>query len=144
MGFFDPLYPAPLLLGTNVSAMAATIFQLYLDRWPVEQLPLAAKQMIGLHRHFVFNFECCWRLPELALLAGNMLTHVAKLLPAFPTGYWDRCPKKTPGRLRRILARDGYPSDYAFNPKMRPKASKTDHLAVYRRQRHVIKDTSTG
>ena len=97
-GFFDPRYRAPLILGANFDASAATIYHLYLDRWPVEQLPLAAKQMIGLHRHFVSNFTCCWRLPELALLAGNMLTHVAMLLPVIPTGFWDRRPKKTPGR----------------------------------------------
>ena len=105
-----------------------TIFQLYLDRWSVEQLPLATKQMIGLQRHFVFNTACCWRLPELGLLAGNMLTHVAKLVPPMPTGYWDRMPKRTPGRLRRVLAQSKILEIYAFDPRIRPKVSKTDHL----------------
>lgn len=92
--FFDPLYVHPLLLATNVMLTAAAAFKLYLDRWPVEQLPLAAKQTLGLGRHFVFAPVCCQRLPELALLAGNILTYLAATLPPLPTGFWDRCPKK--------------------------------------------------
>jgi hypothetical protein len=38
--FFDPLYRKSLVLGTNVVAQPETIFRLYLDRWPVEQVPL--------------------------------------------------------------------------------------------------------
>jgi hypothetical protein len=71
-----------------------TIFRLYLDRWPVEQIPLVAKQMLGLHRQFVFAPESCCRLPELAFLLGNILTYLATVLPPLPTGFWDRCPKK--------------------------------------------------
>jgi hypothetical protein len=92
--FFDPLYVHPLVLATNVTLSAATAFQLYLDRWPVEQLPLVAKQTLGLGRHFVFAPECCQRLPELALLAGNILTYLAAILPPMPTGFWDQDPKK--------------------------------------------------
>jgi hypothetical protein len=95
--FFDPLYINPLVLATNVTLLAATAFKLYLDRWPVEQLPLAAKQTLGLGRHFVFAPECCQRLPELALLAGNILTFLAAILPPMPTGFWDRRPKKRQG-----------------------------------------------
>lgn len=91
--FFDPLYVEPLVLGTNVSLSAETAFKMYLDRWPVEQVPLAAKQILGLGRHFVFAPESCQRLPELSLLTGNMLTHLAASLPPMPTGFWDRCPK---------------------------------------------------
>jgi hypothetical protein len=92
--FNDPLYRTPLLLATNLSACAETILRLYLDRWPVEQPPLAAKQMIGLQRQFVFAPVSCLRLPELALLTGNILTYLAAVLPAVPTGFWDRHPKK--------------------------------------------------
>ncbi len=42
----DPLFKTPLVLGTNLSATPEIIFRLYLDRWPVEQIPLAAKQML--------------------------------------------------------------------------------------------------
>ena len=92
--FFDPLYREPLVLGINVTVIPETAFHLYLDRWPVEQIPLTAKQMIGLHRHFVFAYESCQRLPELALLAANILTYLAAVLPPMPTGFWDRRPKK--------------------------------------------------
>jgi hypothetical protein len=93
--FFDPLYKTPLVLGTNLAqAQPLTIFCLYLDRWPVEQIPLVAKQMLGLHRQFVFVPESCHRLPELALLLANVLTYLAAVLPPMPTGFWDRHPKK--------------------------------------------------
>jgi len=95
--FFDPLYQTPLVLGTNLTqAQPLTIFCLYLDRWPVEQIPLVAKQMLGLHRQFVFAPESCCRLPELAFLLGNILTYLAAVLPPLPTGFWDRRPKKRP------------------------------------------------
>ena len=55
MGFFDPLYTNPLILATNVDAQSETIFCLYRDRWPVGQVPLVAKQIVGLYRQFVFN-----------------------------------------------------------------------------------------
>jgi hypothetical protein len=93
--FFDPLYDTPLVLGTNLTqAHPLTIFCLYQDRWPVEQIPLVAKQMLGLHRQFVFAPESCCRLPELALLLANILTYLAATLPPLPTGFWDRRPKK--------------------------------------------------
>ena len=101
--FHDPLYKKPLVLSTNLSAKAGTIFRLYLDRWPVEQPPLVAKQMLGLHRQFVFSPISCQRLPELALLAGNILTYLAAVLPPIPTGFWDRRPKKR---------RDGFGEPY--------------------------------
>lgn len=94
--FFDPRYRDPLVLATNIAASPEAIYQLYGDRWPVEQPPLAAKQMLGLHRHFVFAPASIWRLPELALLLGNVLTIAATLLPPLPSGYWDRRPKKRP------------------------------------------------
>lgn len=95
--FFDPLYVDPLVVATNVTVTAATAFKLYLARWPIEQLPLAAKQILGLGRQFVFAPESCQRLPELALLAGNILTYLAAVLPPLSTGFWDRHPKKRPG-----------------------------------------------
>jgi hypothetical protein len=61
----DPLYRAPLVLGTNLAASPATIFQLYLDRWPVEEVPLVCKQLLDLQRQFVFAALARFRLPEL-------------------------------------------------------------------------------
>lgn len=105
--FFDPRFRDPLVLATNLAATAATSYQLYCDRWPVEQVPLAAKQMLGLQRQFVFAPPSVWRLPELALLLGNVLTIVATVLPPLPSGYWDKHPKKRPAgcgeRWNRLL-----------------------------------------
>ena len=85
--------------------------------------------MVGAHRQFVFAEESCYRLPELSLLAGSIQTYLAATLPPIPTGFWDRNPKRTPGRLRRWLARVTF-SDLAPPEQDRiwKKASVTDHL----------------
>jgi hypothetical protein len=126
--YTDPLYKQPLLLATNLRLEAQTAYLIYRDRWPVEQAPLAAKQMIGLHRHFVFAPECCFRLPELGLVAGAILTYVAAVLPPVPTAFWDRTPKPTPGRLRRVLAQADFPNLTDLDPLLRKKNSVTAHL----------------
>lgn len=127
--YADPAYKQPLVLATNLQLAAPeTAYLIYRDRWPVEQAPLAAKQMIGLHRHFVFAPETCFRLPELGLVAGAILTYVAAVLPPIPTAFWDRAPKPTPGRLRRVLARADFPNLTAFDPELRKKNSVTTHL----------------
>ena len=118
----DPHYTNPLVLATDLALSAESVYLIYRDRWPVEQPPLAAKQMIGLHRQFVFAEEACYRLPELALLAGSILTHVAAVLPPIPSGFWDRKPKATPGRLRRLLGQADFPTLADFDPQLRKKA----------------------
>jgi hypothetical protein len=123
-----PRYREPLLLGTPLAVTPEQLRALYRDRWPVEQIPLAAKQMIGAARQFVHEPETGQRLPELALVAGSVLSHAAATLPATPTGFWDRQPKPTPGRLRRVLACWPFPKDIPLLPRLRPKASVTDHL----------------
>jgi hypothetical protein len=142
IAFHNPKFAQPLLVATPLPAIAArNVCQLYLDRWPVEQLPLAAKQMIGAHRAFVFAAEVCQRLPELALLAGTILSYAAAILPAIPTGFWDRTPQPTPGRLRRFLARSRFPTDFPLPPEIRQKASFTDHLpkgsSLFRRTKRL-------
>jgi hypothetical protein len=42
---YDPRWTEPLVLATTLAVPARTLRDLYLDRWPVEQLPLAAKQI---------------------------------------------------------------------------------------------------
>jgi hypothetical protein len=69
----DPHYQEPWVLATNLPGSASALWCLYRDRWPIEPIPLAAKQMLGAHRAFVFGDESRHRLPELALLAGNVL-----------------------------------------------------------------------
>jgi hypothetical protein len=117
----DPLYTEPLILATDVALTAKSVFLIYLERWLVEHPPLAAKQMIGLQHQFVFAQEARFRLPELALLAGNILAHVAAQLPPLPTGFWDRAPQPTPGLLRRLLSRALFPNLGEIDPKFRKK-----------------------
>ncbi|HXW00205.1 MAG TPA: hypothetical protein VEC93_17430 [Anaerolineae bacterium] len=140
--FEDPWYRDPLVLGATVRLRPLTSFALYQDRWPVEQVPLAAKHMIGAHRQFVFAYQSIQRWPELALIVGSILTYLAAALPPIPTGFWDKQPKATPGRLRRLLARVNFPKDYPFVPQLRKKEAVTDHLpkgvAAYRRTKPVI------
>ena len=95
--FFDPLYKDPLVLATDMTLLARSVFLFYRDRWPVEQLPLVTKQLLGCKRAFVFNSESIFRLPELALLTGNILTYLAAISPTIPSGFWDHNPKKHQG-----------------------------------------------
>lgn len=92
--FHDPDYREPLVVATNLVLQGESVYCLYRDRWPVETLPLGAKQMLGLHRQFVFAVSCCYRLPELALLMANVLLYLAAILPPIPSAFWDRRPKK--------------------------------------------------
>ena len=50
--------------------------------------------MLGLKRSFVFHPESVCRLPELALLTGNILSYLAATLATIPSGFWDLSPKK--------------------------------------------------
>jgi hypothetical protein len=127
--FYDPYYCHPLVLATDIALPAETVYRVYRDRWTVEHPPLASKQMIGLHRQFVSAEESCQRLPELSLLAGNILTHVAATQPPIPTGFWDRSPQSTPGRLRRLLAKAIFPTLDELHPELRKKNSVSDHLS---------------
>jgi len=126
----DPRWTEPLVLATPLAISARALRDLYLDRWPVEQLPLAAKQMLGAARAFVSAPETCQRLPELVLLAGSILTYLAATLPAIPTGSWDRRPRPTPGRLRRLLGRAVFPTSFPLPDRIRQKASATAHLPM--------------
>jgi hypothetical protein len=143
----DPRYDKPLLVATNVKLHPQTVHALYTDRWPIEQIPLAGKQMIGAHRQFVFAKETRHRLPELVLLAGSILTGLAALHPTIPTGFWDRKPRPTPGRFRRALNGLPFPQSYPVPGRLCQKASVTDHLPkgvlAHRRQKQVISAVST-
>ena len=124
----DPNFNTPWLLATSVVLKPISIRNIYKDRWPVEQIPLSAKQMIGSHRQFVHADETIHRLPELALMAGSILSFLAATLPATPTGFWDRKPKRTPGRFRRTLAGQTFPKLANLSERLRKKNSATDHL----------------
>lgn len=146
--FTDPHYTKPLILATDLTLKPETVFTIYLDRWTVEQPPLAAKQMVGLHRQFVFAPEACFRLPELAFLAGTILAYVAATSQPIPTGFWDRKPLPTPGRLRRHLALADFPIMTDFDPQIRKKNSVSAHLPKgingHRRQNRLLDPLFTG
>jgi hypothetical protein len=128
VAIYDPAYSEPLLVATPLELTPPVLRALYHDRWPVEQLPLAAKQMLGAARQFVHEQETCQRFPELALLAGAVLTYAAATSPAVPTGSWDRQPRRTPGRLRRLLGQADFPPDFPWPERLRGKVAVTDHL----------------
>jgi len=138
----DPRYQEPWVLVTNLPVSAYALWCLYRDRWPVEQLPLAAKQMLGAHRAFVFGDESRHRLPELALLAGNVLAYAAATAAAVATGFWDRCCRPTCGRLRRVLLRVDFSKIPLPEGPLRKKASVTEHLPKgvqgHRRRKSLI------
>jgi hypothetical protein len=124
----DPRYQEPWVMVTNLPVSAYALWRLYRDRWPIEQAPLAAKQMLGAHRAFVFGSESRYRLPELALLAGNIVAYVAATAAAVATGFWDRHCRPTGGRLRRVLLHVHFSEVPVPAGSLRKKASVTGHL----------------
>ena len=138
----DPRDQAPWVLATNLPVSAYALWCLSRDRWPVAQVPLAAKQMLGTHRAFVCGGESRHRLPEWALLAGNVLTYVAATSVAVATGFWDRYCRPTCGRLRRVLLRVDFSELPVPAGPLRKKASVTGHLPTgvggHRRQKALI------
>lgn len=124
----DPAYAQPLVLVSSLNLAAADAYAAYRARWAVEQVPQVAKQLLGAHRQFVFGQDARQRLPEVALLSGSLLTYLAATLPAQPTGFWDRAPQPTAGRLRRRLAQLDFSKDWPMLEHIRKKNSVTAHL----------------
>ena len=126
---YDPHFENPSLLACPLQLSGADFWGFYHDRWPIEQLPLASTHMVGAQRQFVSAQESCYRLPELSLLAGSIQTYLAATLPPIPTGFWDRNPKGTPGRLRRWLSRTTFSDLQSLQQgRIRRKSSVTGHL----------------
>jgi hypothetical protein len=136
---YDPRFKEPLLVATFLPVTGADLRGLYLDRWPVEGLPLAAKVVLGAGRQFVFAKECRHRLPELSLLSGAILSYLSATQEAVPSGFWDRSPKPTAGRLRRVLERVHFQDLGPLPKELRKKDSPTAHLPkgvlAHRRQK---------
>lgn len=124
----DPAYPQPWLLATPLRLQPITVKAIYTDRWPGEPIPLAAKQRGRAHRQFVHAPESIQPLPELALLAGSILSFLAATMPLSPTGFWDTHPKRTPGRCRRRLTSQPFPLPSPLPEQFRKKESFTAHL----------------
>ena len=138
----DPRYEEALVLAYGIQLDGEALRAFYLDRWPIEQLPLASKQMMGLHRQFVFAQESRYRLPELGLLAGSILSYAAATMPVCSTGFWDRRARPTCGRLRRLLSRVDFSDLPDLGEQVRKKNSVTKHLPKgiigHRRQKAPI------
>jgi len=140
----DPRFAAPLVALSPMRLSGATFHGLATaaetplsgaarralcrDRWAVEQVPLVAKSILGGVRQFVFGRESCQRLPEILLLSGALLSYLAATAPAVATGFWDRTPKPTSGRFRRVLARVHFSDLPEIDAQVREKASATAHL----------------
>jgi hypothetical protein len=116
------------VLATNLALPAADLLAFYRERWPIEQVPLTAKQLIGAQRQFVSAEAARQRLPELALLAGSLSMYLAATHPAQPTGFWDRTPRPIAGRFRRVLAQLDISETAPLPQQLRKKASVTGHL----------------
>jgi hypothetical protein len=139
VAIFDPRHKEPLLLATNLEVSAQVLDCLYRDRWAVEHLPLAGKPLLGCGSAFVFGSESRLRLPELALLSGNVLSYVAATSSAVATGFWDHAYRATCGRLCRVLNRLNFSELPVVGEQLRKKASVTSHLKTgvegHRRQK---------
>lgn len=96
---YDPDFAQPWLLAVPLKLKPESMRALYKDRWP-----------------------------ELALLAGSILSFLAAAAPAVTTGFWDRLPKRTPGRFRRTLIGRPFPKDAELSRQLRKKNSETAHL----------------
>jgi hypothetical protein len=64
----------------------------------------------------------------LALLAANLLLYLAAVVPPVLTGFWDREPQRSPGRLRRVLAQEGFPPEVPLDGRIWEKRSVMAHL----------------
>lgn len=139
VAIYDPRYREPLLLATNLKVSPEALLGLYRDRWSVEQLPLSAKPMLGCERAFVFGAESRYRLPELALLCGSVLSFLSASSAPVATGFWDRACRPTCGRLRRVLGRLDFSKLPSPVGELRKKATVTAHLLTgvrgHRRQK---------
>jgi hypothetical protein len=128
VALYDPRSRDPWLLATPLPLSPQAVRALYRDRWPVEQGPLVAKHLLGAARQFVHAPQTCQRLPLRALLAGTILASAAATAPAIPTGFGDRRPRPTAGRLRRALEGCPFPADFPLPAPLHPKRVVTAHL----------------
>ena len=103
----EAIFPALSDLGLCPAAVrraspARALWHLYRDRWPIEQLPLAGKQMLGAERSSVFTKTSQQCLPLLVLLAGNVLSYVAASSAPVAMGFWDAVVAIHPGNRRHL------------------------------------------
>jgi hypothetical protein len=123
-----PKYPEPMIILMNVDFTPEQGSDAMRGRWGVEQLPLVAKQTLGGHRMFVHNKEMIFRFPELIFIGATLLTYLAGTCEAMPTGWWDREPQPTAGRMMRKLNEVARLADLGWPEQLRKKQSATAQL----------------
>ena len=122
---YDPAYKTPALYVTDVlSLQAADIYAIYPCRWPIELIPQTGKTLLGGGTEFVHSSTSSARLPFLVMVMAVVLNVSAACIPPLPTGYWDRKPTVTPGRLAKHLMKVGLPPPSHLSKKNSP----TSHL----------------
>lgn len=124
----DPKFKEPWLLASSLPLSPAAWQVAYRLRWTVERPPLIAKSLLGAQRQFLHSTDTGSRFFALALLAACMLAYFAAILPPLATGFWDRKPKASAGRLRRFLHASTFPLTFPLPERLRLKASPTSHL----------------
>jgi hypothetical protein len=144
----DPRYKNPWILASSIPLSHDAWPAIYRFRWTVERPPLIAKQLLGLHRQFVHSIAAGARLFSLSLLAACMLAYFAAILPPIPTGFWDRKPKPSAGRLRRLLSPLPFPTFIPLPERFRIKSSPSLHLPkgilAHRRSQQPSSDSTSG
>lgn len=124
----DPKFKEPWLLASSLPLSRTAWQGVYRLRWTVERPPLIAKSLLGAQRQFLHSTDAGSRFFALALLAACMLAYFAAILPPLPTGFWDRKPKASAGRLRRFLRSTTFPLTFPLPERLRLKPSPTAHL----------------
>ena len=124
-----PDFKKPLLLGTPIQELTPqSMMSIYPERWPVEGIPQVGKYILsgGGGRHYVHTKQAMKRFPALTMIFGSLFKFLAATFPPIRTGFWDRFPKATYGRLLKYLKKVGIP----ISEQLSKKASVTAHLPV--------------
>jgi hypothetical protein len=144
----DPRFKDPWLLFSSFPLTKEAWPSIYRFRWTVERPPLIAKSLLGAARQYVHSIDVSARLFALSLLAGCMLAYFAAIFPPIPSGFWDRNPKPTAGRFRRLLSTLPFSAFPMLPERFRIKASPTHHLPkgvlAHRRSTSSLTPAFTG
>jgi hypothetical protein len=124
-----PDFKKPLILGTPIQELTPqSMMAIYPERWPIEGIPQTGKYLLsgGGGRHYVHHKQAIKRLPALTMIFGSIFKFLAATFPPIRSGFWDRMPKSTYGRLLKYLKK----VDIPISEQLSKKASVTAHLPV--------------
>jgi len=126
---YHPDYENPILLGTPMQEITPeNLYRTYTNRWPIEGIPQVGKRILsgGGGRHFTHCRNSNFRIPVFSMLVGVILKVMAAHSPPVSTGFWDKKPKPTFGRLLKQLKKVGI----QLSTKLFKKKSQTKHLPI--------------